>query len=450
MTVAEVDLGTYLSYQNVLVTSESKLVYLLTEVCPSAEIGVGAASLNFAIALDKSGSMYAAEKLDYVISAVSHVIDFLRPDDLCCVIAFADKARVLIPSSRIYDKQSARRIVRNIDQIDVGSGTEMLHGIRAAMDEIRKNQSPERLNHIVILTDGLTLHENHCKEACLMAAGRGISVSTIGVGDDFNEQFLLDIANACRGNSYYIDIPRDIPRIFEQELKGVQNVVVRNPRLQLKLSKDITIRRAYKVKPLINDLGALPTVDRVATVPLGDLQKGETQSLLFELVLPSRKPGTYRVAQTVLAYDIPERGAQNVSVQRDVAVTYSTDPAQAALVTPRVMAVVDAVSVFRQQTRALQFAQAGDRGKATQLLKSAATQLLEQGQPELANQALAEAARIDQGGGASSAGTKKLEYGTRKLTQLLPQIPFPVEPSAVEVEASPAEGTAESSENVAP
>ncbi len=423
--MAEVDLGTYLSYQNVLVTSENKLVYLLAEVKPSAEIGVGPAALNIAIALDKSGSMYAAEKLDYVISAVSHVVDCLRPNDLASIIVFADKARVLIPSSQIYDKQSARRLVRNIDQVEVGSGTEMLHGIRAAMDEIRRNQSAERLNHIVILTDGLTLHESHCKEACLMAAGRGISVSTIGVGDDFNEQFLLDIANACRGNSYYIDIPRDIPQIFEKELRGVQNVVVRNPRLSLKLSKDITVRKAYKVKPLINDLGALNTVDRVATVPLSDLQREETQSILFELVLPSRQPGTYRVAQSVLEYDVPEKGMHNVQVTRDITIGYTADAAQAATVTPRVMAVVDAVSVFRQQTRALQFAQQGDKAKATQLLRSAATQLLEQGQSELANQALAEASRIDQGGGASAAGTKKLEYGTRKLTQLLTEIPLP-------------------------
>ena len=55
-------------------------------------------------------------------------------------------------------------------------------------------------------------------------------------------------------------------------------------------------------------------------------------------------------------------------------------------------------------------------------LRSAATQLLSQGQQELAEQALAEAGRIEQGGGASAAGTKKLQYGTRKLTQLLEPI----------------------------
>ncbi|MEW6280990.1 MAG: VWA domain-containing protein [Candidatus Eremiobacterota bacterium] len=421
--MGEVDLATYLSYEHVLTSSENKLVYLLTEIRPTAEIGVGPAALNLAIVLDKSGSMYAAEKLDYVISAVSHVLDKLRPSDLCSVIAFADKARVLIPSSQIYDKQSARRMVQNIDQIDVGSGTEMLHGIRAAVDEIRKNFSRERMNHVILLTDGLTLHESHCKEACLMAAAEGISVSTIGVGDDFNEKFLLDIANACRGTSYYIDIPRDIPAIFDKELRGVQSIVVRNPVMDIKLAKDVKIRRAYKVKPLINDLGTVATADRVATIQLGDLQKDETQSLLFELVLPSRQPGRYRVAQTSIRFEIP--GQAQRTVTQDVLISYTNDSAQASVVTPRVMNVVDAVSVFRQQTRALELAQSGDRGKATQLLRSAATQLLEHGQRELAEQALAEANRIERGSGATSAGTKKLEYGTRKLTQLLDQIPMP-------------------------
>lgn len=418
----EVHLQTHLSYRNIAVASENKLVYLLVDVAPSPGLGLGPAALNLAIVLDKSGSMYAHEKLEYVISAVGHVLEKLRASDIACVIAFADKARVLIPSSQIYDRESARRMVRNIDSIDVGSGTEMLNGIRAANDELRKNLSAERMNHMVLLTDGLTLHEGACKEACMMAASEGISVSTIGVGDDFNEQFLLDIATACRGTSYYIDIPRDIPSIFDQELQGVQSIVVRHPRLLLKLSRDISIRKAYKVRPMINDLGSLPTADRVAHLDLGELKKDETQSFLFELVLPSRKPGTYRLGKVEMLFDLPERGERDKLVSEEVLITYTDDQSAASVVTPQVMAVVDSISVFRQQTRALEFAASGDRGKATQLLRSAATQLLSQGQQELAEQALAEAGRIEQGGGASSAGTKKLQYGTRKLTQLLEPI----------------------------
>lgn len=421
----EITLDVLLSYQNLLVTSERKLLYLLAEVRPGNSVGMGPAALNLAIVLDKSGSMYAARKLEYVKNAVQYVIDQLRPTDLCSIIAFADKARVLIPSGQLYDKEQAKRMIRNIDQIDVGSGTEMLKGITAAVEQVRNAFAPDRMNHVILLTDGLTQAEKKCKEKCLEANSDGVSASTIGVGDDFNEELLLGIANGCRGKSYYIDDPRDIPQIFAQELLGVQSVVVRNPRLKMKLSKDIWIRRAFKVKPLINDLGQLAMVDREVTVQLADLQQNEMQSVLVELELPSREAGTYRIAQIEAMYDLPSQQIRDATLARDVLIGYSPDPALASVVTPEVMNVVDLVSVFRQQTRALELAQAGDRAKATQLLRSAATTLLDRGQKDLADQALQEAQRIETGAAASSSGTKKLQYGTRKLTQLLDQLPPP-------------------------
>ncbi len=422
---APVSLECEVSYNNVMVTSESKLIYLLADVKPdngSGGVSSATAAMNLSIVLDKSGSMYAAEKLEYVVTAVQHLIDQLRPDDICSIIAFADKARVVIPAGPIHDKESAKRIIRNIDHIDVGSGTEMLRGINGAIEEINRNFSKSRTNHCILLTDGLTLHEGKCKARCEESALGGISFSTIGVGDDFNEKLLLDIANACRGTSYYIDIPRDIPDIFDRELKGVQSVVVLNPQLQLKLSKGIELRRAHKVKPLINDMGALPGVNRVVTMKLQDIQQSEVQSVLFELVLPSRRPGTYRVAQVKLKFEIPGEG-DSQEVSRDITVSYTNDSRLASRVNPGVIQVVDLVSVFRQQTKAMEFAQAGDKTKATRLLRSAATTLLQHGQKDLADQAMEEAKRIEGGSRMTSRGTKKLEYGTRKLTQLLGQVP---------------------------
>ncbi|MCD4785444.1 MAG: VWA domain-containing protein [Candidatus Eremiobacteraeota bacterium] len=412
------------SYQNVMVTSENKLVYLLADVLPGKTTTTeGTTAMNLAVVLDKSGSMYAAEKLEYVVSAVQHLIDQLRPNDICSIIAFADKARVVIPAGPIHDKESAKRIIRNIDHIDVGSGTEMLRGINASMEQISTNFSKDRTNHCILLTDGLTLHERKCKTRCIEGSERGISFSTIGVGDDFNEKLLLDIANGCRGKSYYIDIPRDIPEIFTQELTGVQSVTVLNPKISVKVAKGVDIRRAHKVKPLINDLGSIPTVDRVATIKLQDLQKNEVQSVMYELVLPSRRAGTYRVAQVKLSYEIPLEGMREETLEKDITITYTTDSRLASRVNPKVIQIVDLVSVFRQQTKALEFAQAGDRTKATRLLRSAATTLLQHGQKDLADQAMEEAKRIEGGARMTSRGTKKLEYGTRKLTQLLDQVP---------------------------
>jgi Ca-activated chloride channel family protein len=203
--------------------------------------------------------------------------------------------------------------------------------------------------------------------------------------------------------------------------------MVMKPRFRINLAKDIQIRRAFKVKPLISDLGALPTYDRVAEIAMSDLQKDENQSVLYELILPSRVAGTYRLAKVSLIYDVPALSLRDQSVSSDVVINYTTDAARASAVNPQVMSVVDLVSVFRQQTRALELAQAGQKAKATQLLRAAATTLLERGQGDLADQAMQEAQRIEQGVKASSSGTKKLEYGTRKLTQLLDRSLLPPE-----------------------
>ncbi|MBI2267200.1 MAG: VWA domain-containing protein [Armatimonadetes bacterium] len=415
----EVNLAPRLSYSNVLVSSENKLVYLLLEISPSGQTSFAEAALNMALVLDKSGSMYAAEKIDYVKQAVQYVVDQLRPEDLVSIIAFADRARVMIPSQQIFDKGGVKRMIQRIDDVDVGGGTEMNRGIRAAIDEVEKHLAPDKVNHVVLLTDGLTLHEDECIDRARGGTSRGLSFSTMGVGSDFNEKLLIRIAELSGGKSYYIDDPRDIPQIFAQELRGVQSVVVQNIQLKLKVSKDIQVRRVFKVKPLINDMGAPALSDRTMTVKLSDLQKNEPQSILCELVLPSRPSGTFRIAQVQVAYDILSQRRAGDTVSADVVVNYTSDAALAGMVDGEVMNIVDLVSVFKQQTKALELVQSGETGKATQLLRSAATTLLDRGQSDLANTFKEEAARLEKGGTASAAGTKKLEYGTRKLTQLL-------------------------------
>lgn len=77
------------------------------------------------------------------------------------------------------------------------------------------------------------------------------------------------------------------------------------------------------------------------------------------------------------------------------------------------------MSAFKLQTRALQEAEAGNIAGATQKLKQAATQLLNLGENDLAQTAMQEAQNLQQGNQVSPTGTKRLTYGTRKLTQNL-------------------------------
>jgi Ca-activated chloride channel family protein len=98
--------------------------------------------------------------------------------------------------------------------------------------------------------------------------------------------------------------------------------------------------------------------------------------------------------------------------------TFTADAAQLGQVNPGVMNIVEKVSAFKLQTRALQDLQSGDVSGATQKLKSAVTRLLSQGELELANTMQQEIANLEQGGEISNEGRKTIKFGGSKTVRL--------------------------------
>ena len=122
-----------------------------------------------------------------------------------------------------------------------------------------------------------------------------------------------------------------------------------------------------------------------------------------------------RIAQAEVSYDVPLARLVGEKVRADILIDYGVEGA----INQKVANLVERVSAFKLQTRALQDAQAGNIAGATQKLKQAATQLLNMGETDLANVATQEAQNLAQQRQMSPGGTKRLNYGTRKLTQNL-------------------------------
>jgi Ca-activated chloride channel family protein len=162
--------------------------------------------------------------------------------------------------------------------------------------------------------------------------------------------------------------------------------------------------------------------DRDVQVFVGDLEKGQGRSVLVEMAIPPRQPGRYRVAQAELEYEVPLSGQAEQRVRSDVLLGFTGDPHQASQLDPYVMNIVEKVTAFKLQTRALDEAQAGNIAGATQKLRAAATRLLEMGEEDLATEMQREADNLEKSGQMSAKGTKKISYATRKLTQKLEDI----------------------------
>ena len=398
------------------VMNTQQLAYVLIEAVPGAGMAQVQMPLNLSLVLDKSGSM-SGKKIQNLRQAAKLVVDRLGPEDTISIVAFSDRKYLIAKSQPVVDQQDLKR---KIDRIRDGGGTAISGGMGQGLAELAKALSPDRVSRMLLLTDGQTFgDEKQCLKQGKQAGASGIVVNALGLGDDWNEDLLDDIAEASGGVADFIDSPDKIVAFFEQAVKSMQDTVVQNAQLVLRLASGVTPRQVWQVLPMISNLGYRPLSDRDVQVTLGELEKGHSRSLLVELLISPRPAGSYRIAQAELGYDVPGLKLIGEKIKADIMLDFSADAVLAKQYDADVMNIVEKVTAFKLQTRALEEAKMGNVAGASQKLRAAATRLLEMGEDELAQSALEEAENLDKSGQMSAHGTKKLRYETRKLTQRL-------------------------------
>jgi Ca-activated chloride channel family protein len=357
------------------------------------------------------------EKMDNLKEAVGYVVDHLNDDDLVSVTIFDDQVDTLIPSQAARNRGE---ISARVGAVTARGGTQISDGLKAGLAEVKKGFSKDRVNRILLLTDGRTWDDEAACLALSDEAGKeGISITSIGIGVDWNEQLLLQIAERSRGNSHWIENPIAILDAFRQEVEGMQSVAATNLRVTARMSPGVRPVKVYATVPMISDMSTKAISNGSVVADLGALNRSKGQALLIEVRVSAGKPGTFRLGQVEVVYDMPAQGIMAKSIKADLLVDFTANAVSAAKVNAEVMNLVEKVSAFKLQTRALTDIEAGDIAAATRRLQSAATVLLDLGENDLAAAAEKEIQSLKKTGTLTAAGTKKLEYGTRKLTQTL-------------------------------
>jgi Ca-activated chloride channel family protein len=398
------------------VMNSQQLVYVQVDAVPGASMAQVQMPLNLSLVLDKSGSMQG-KKIQNLREAAKLVVDHLGPQDTISVVAFSDRKYLVAASQPVADKEALKK---KIDRIRDGGGTAISGGMSQGLAELDKALAPDRVSRMLLLTDGQTFgDEKQCKKLAQQAGDRGIVVNALGLGDDWNEDLLDDIAATSGGVADFIDSPDKIVSFFESAVQSMQDTVVQNAQMVLRLANGVTPRQVWQVLPMISNLGYRPLSDRDVQVSLGELEKGQPRSLLVELLVGPRPAGRYRIAQAEVSYDVPGLKLVGEKVKTDILIDFTTDATLARQYDAEVMNIAEKVTAFKLQTRALEEAKMGNVAGASQKLRAAATRLLELGEDDLAQSALEEAENLEKSGQMSSHGTKKLRYETRKLTQRL-------------------------------
>ncbi len=404
------------------VLPQPQLAYFLVEMIPAPASVNAQMALNVCFVLDQSGSMRDDGKIDCLRDAVQRAIDGLEPDDRVSVVAFSGTPKVIVPAQPARDKAHLKR---EIAKLKAGGITRMGVAMGLGLNETLKARSPDRINRLVVLTDGQTAldDESECRKVADDASREGIRISALGLGLDWNELLLADIAQQSGGEVGFIKQASEMQEHLALIVRSMHGALVQNAFLTLHLALGVTPRRIWRTAPLISDLGQRGLSDRDVQIPLGELVKGQGQGILVELVIQPCREEHLRIARAELSYDVPLMHISGEQVTGDIRLHFTANPSLPATFNAHVMNMVEKVTAFKMQTRALQEALAGDKQNATRLLRRAATLLLHQGETDLARTMELEAARLESGENLSEEGKKTIQFKANRTIQLRSGVP---------------------------
>ncbi len=284
----------------------------------------GRTPMNLCLVIDRSGSM-EGQPLEFVKQACTHVVDLLTPNDVLSIVTFEEMVEVLMPPQQVTNKDMVKA---GISRLQAGNTTNLYDGISLAMQQVLQFIETNRATRMIVLTDGDPTAGIKDYTALVTHAGelrnRGISVTFLGFGPDYNEELLAGMAKKAGGNYYFIPQPQLIPEIFRSELEKLMTTVTRNMSLELKLARWVQMRSPQQA------------TDGTVTIPLADMERGSVIQQVIDLEFPNHPLGHYRVLGGKLSYEDLLTG-QHTVLDLDFEMEFSSDSARySAPVNPRV------------------------------------------------------------------------------------------------------------------
>lgn len=352
----------------------------------------------------------APSALEHTARALHSIVERLDRADHLCLVACAEEALLLATASGLRRAELVAGLAR-LASLNLGEETDLAAGLRLALAELSRT-GEGGVRRVILLTDGFTRDATSCLELARAAAGRGVSISTLGLGGEFQDDLLTELADLSGGRAVYLRQAEQIPAAVAAELEAARGVAARALSLELALPRGVTLRHATRLSPALAPLSWQTQAEgRQVSLQLGDLERGTPVRLLLELLAPPTPP---RPAPEGARVRLAALRAVSGEVEAKVDLVAHYTPL-AAGPPAQILEAAARASAARLQRRASAAAAAGDAPTAARLLRAVAARMRELGEAELAAAALREAEALAATGRGTAGGAVALTYATRRL-----------------------------------
>lgn len=173
--------------------------------------------LNLALVIDRSGSMSGAP-LEAAKDCARFIVDRLGPEDHVSLVTYDGEAEVRVPTQRVTNKATLHVAIAGITS---GGSTDLHAGWLKGAEQAAKQAGGRAISRVLLLSDGCANHGltdvDAIAQQCADLAATGVSTSTYGLGQGFNETLMIGMAKAGQGRSYYGESAEDLRAPFEEE-----------------------------------------------------------------------------------------------------------------------------------------------------------------------------------------------------------------------------------------
>jgi len=227
-------------------THRSERFVLVELDAPAATTAHRREPVNIAFVLDRSGSM-GGRKIELARKAVEVAIDRLLPEDRFAVVAYDDHIDVVVASTAA-SREAKDGAIRQLRGIDARGSTNLGGGWLKGAEQVALHQAAaggSGVHRVLLLTDGLAnvgiVDPSELARHAGELRSRGISTTTFGVGEDFDETLLQGMADAGGGHFYNIERPEQITDLIASEVGELLEIVAREAAIEITAPDGMTI-----------------------------------------------------------------------------------------------------------------------------------------------------------------------------------------------------------------
>ncbi|MBP5976254.1 VWA domain-containing protein [Brasilonema sp. CT11] len=331
-------------------------------------------NLNLSLVIDRSGSM-AGSPLHHALKAAESVVDQLEPDDILSVVVYDDEVDSVVPPQPVTDKAALKNSIR---KVRAGGITNLSGGWLKGCEHVKKQLDPQKINRVLLLTDGHANMGIQDPKVLTATSGQkaeeGITTTTLGFDQAFNEDLLIGMARAANGNFYFIQSIDEATEVFSIELDSLRAVVGQNLKVTLELADGVSLVDTLSLaKVSQNETGQ-------AVITLGELYEGEDKLLGLSLVISSAQIGELPVMKLHYSADVVQDDLiQSVSGTADIIAKVGTVEEAALASTSRIILELSRLTIAKAKETALDLAEHGRHQEAEQILRAVVQDLRDKG-----------------------------------------------------------------------